>query len=476
MTVRRAVPAFLVAVALWMPTLAQDSGSTVTIHVVQRGENLFRISLQYGTTVDELARLNGILDPASIEVGQRLLVPSNSVSTATIPQTHMVQPGETLRSIAELYGITVDELAASNEIADVNTIFVGEILTIGSAVQTIPAFAPLPTNESPPPNLIYVVQPGETLFRIATQHGLTVNELVQANSISDPTLIFAGQQLIIPGVEPPTLALDLPAPIQSLQVNPLILAEGNTGRFRMTTAAPVSVSASFLGHPLTVVSERENTLHTMLVGVPVFTGAGIYSLTLSVSDATGQTSSVDANVQIVSGGYGSESITLLEDRAGLLDPAVEHAEQDLVQNIMSAFTPTRYFDGPLGLPAAATVISPFGTRRSYNGGGFDRFHSGTDFAGAPGTPVLAAGPGLVVLADSLNIRGNATIIDHGWGVFTGYWHQAEQFVRVGDVVAAGQAIGTIGASGRVSGAHLHWELWVSGVPVDPMQWVRQSFT
>jgi murein DD-endopeptidase MepM/ murein hydrolase activator NlpD len=324
--------------------------------------------------------------------------------------------------------------------------------------------------------VIYVVQPGETLFRIATQHGLTVNDLAQANSISDPTLIYAGQQLVIPGVEVPPLALDLPAPILSLQVNPLILAEGITGHFQMTTAGPVSVSASFLGQPLNVVSEQDSTLHTMLVGVPVFTAAGIYPLTLYVSDASGQTVSVDANVQIVSGGYGSESITLLQDRGGLLDPAVEQTEQNLVQSVTSVFTPTRYFNGPLGLPAAATVISPFGTRRSYNGGSFDRFHSGTDFAGAPGTPVLAAASGVIVLADALNIRGNATIIDHGWGIFTGYWHQAEQFVRVGDVVTTGQAIGTIGATGRVSGAHLHWEVWVSGVPVDPMQWVRQSFT
>jgi len=476
MTVRRVVYAILVAVAVWIPTRAQNSGSTLTIHVVQQGENLFRISLQYGTTVDEIARLNRILDPASIEVGQRLLVPSNLAAAASIAQTHVVQPGETLRSIAELYGITVDVLAASNNIVDVNAIYVGEILTIGSPVLPASEVAPLPPNESPPSSLIYIVQPGETLFRIATQHGLTVNELAQANSLSDPTLIYAGQQLVIPVVEVPPLALDLPAPILTLQVNPLILAEGNTGRLRMTTSVPVSVGASFLGRSLTVISEQDNTLHTMLVGIPVFTGAGIYPLSLVVSDASGNTASVNANVQIVSGGFGSESITLLEDRAGLLDPAVERAEQSLVQSLMSVFTPTRYFDGPLGLPAAATVISPFGTRRSYNGGGFDRFHSGTDFAGAPGTPVLAAAPGVVVLADSLNVRGNATIIDHGWGVFTGYWHQAEQFVRVGDVVTAEQAIGTIGATGRVSGAHLHWELWVSGVPVDPLQWVRQSFT
>ena len=76
----------------------------------------------------------------------------------------------------------------------------------------------------------------------------------------------------------------------------------------------------------------------------------------------------------------------------------------------------------------------------------------------------------------LDVRGNATIIDHGWGIFTGYWHQTEQYVKVGDFVSTGQVIGTIGSTGRVTGPHLHWELWVNGVPVDPMQWVRQSFS
>jgi murein DD-endopeptidase MepM/ murein hydrolase activator NlpD len=80
-----------------------------------------------------------------------------------------------------------------------------------------------------------------------------------------------------------------------------------------------------------------------------------------------------------------------------------------------------------------------------------------------------------VFAGSLNVRGKATIIDHGWGVYTGYWHQTEQLVSVGDTVTVGQVIGTIGATGRVTGPHLHWEVWVNGVPVNPMQWVKQSF-
>jgi murein DD-endopeptidase MepM/ murein hydrolase activator NlpD len=308
------------------------------------------------------------------------------------------------------------------------------------------------------------------------QYGVSVNDVAQANSLSDPTLIYSGQQLMIPGVEPPQLALDLPAPITSLEVNPLILVEGKSGRFRMATSVPASVNATFLGRSLMVLSEQNGTVHTMLVGIPVFTEAGIYPLSLAIMDGTNPPIEFSANVQILAGGFGSEAITLLADRTDLLDPVVEQDEYNLIQGVMGTFTPTRYFDGPMGLPAAATVISPFGTLRSFNGGGFDRFHSGTDFAGAPGTPVLAAAPGIVVLAASLNVRGNATIIDHGWGVFTGYWHQTEQIVSVGDHVTTGQPIGTIGATGRVSGAHLHWELWLNGVPVDPMQWVLQTFT
>ncbi|MGV2437612.1 MAG UNVERIFIED_CONTAM: M23 family metallopeptidase [Anaerolineae bacterium] len=72
--------------------------------------------------------------------------------------------------------------------------------------------------------------------------------------------------------------------------------------------------------------------------------------------------------------------------------------------------------------------------------------------------------------------GKATLIDHGWGVYTGYWHQNEIYVQLGERVQVGQVIGTIGSTGRVTGAHLHWEIWVNGVPTDPMQWVQESFS
>ena len=150
-------------------------------------------------------------------------------------------------------------------------------------------------------------------------------------------------------------------------------------------------------------------------------------------------------------------------------------ETQRVTQIVSQITPTRYFSGQMGLPCPAPVTSQFGTRRSYNGGPFTNIHGGTDFAAMPGAAIYAPAAGRVVFAGTLNVRGNATIIDHGWGIFTGYWHQQSIGVRVGDLVQQGQVIGTVGKTGRVTGPHLHWEVFVNGVEVDPLQWTRQVF-
>lgn len=482
--IRRFLVMFFAVVILCLPAVAhaQQADPGVIIHVVQRGETLFRIALNYGITVQEIASLNAIVDPSNIQVGQRLLVPGAMGLSSPIAQTHVVQPGETLRSIAELYGLNMDDLVLLNSVVNPDSIYVGQVLNLTAVITEIPT-VPVPTASVVEQSvstvasaLIHTVQPAETLFRIATSYGLTVNDLATTNSISDPTLIYTGQQLIIPGIEAPQLALDLPPTVTSLDISPLIFVEGQTGRIRLTTSIPMTISGLFLDRGVADAAEQGSTVHTILVGVPIFAAAGIYPLSLTMTDGTGQSTSIPLNIQIVDGNYGSEYINLLADRANLLDPNVENAEQNFVQSIMGNFTPTRYWNGPMGLPAAASIVSPFGRKRSFDGGPFDHFHSGTDFGGAPGTPILSAAPGTVVFVGPLDVRGNATIIDHGWGVFTGYWHQTEQYVRVGDLVTIGQVIGTIGSTGRVTGPHLHWELWVNGVPVDPMQWVRQSFS
>ncbi|MCS7070912.1 MAG: LysM peptidoglycan-binding domain-containing M23 family metallopeptidase, partial [Anaerolinea sp.] len=324
-------------------------------------------------------------------------------------------------------------------------------------------------------SLVHVVLPGETLFRIGQSYGVAVSEIIRANDIPDPSLIYPGQQLVIPGVQAPQLASPLPLPFVSAQLLPVVFVEGRTGMFRVITAEPAAVSGSFLDRSLIFVSESDGTQHTAFVGIPLGTAAGIYPAQIVAAGSSGMSGSLQANIQIAAGGYGVEQFTLLDDRSYLLDPAIDEAELNLLRTVTTPVTSQRRFNGAFGLPAAATITSPFGSLRSYDSGAVVRAHLGTDFAGVPGTPILAAAPGMVVLADTLNVRGVATIIDHGWGVYTGYYHQTERYVSIGAVVNEGQVIGTIGSSGRVSGPHLHWELWVAGTPVDPMQWVLTDF-
>ncbi len=476
--------------------LGQDT-TNLTIHVVQRGENLFRIALQYNLTTDEVAFANGITDVSNIVVGQRLVIP---IETAPIieRQVHIVTAGETIRSIAELYGKTVDEIAQLNSLANTDIIFVGQELVIVPGDET-PTPPPTPTvststdtdetsdsNVTPTPTtqefvvsddpsaaIIHTVQSGETLFRIGLQYNLTVTDLAQANNLLDPTQIFAGQQLIIPGIEPPPLALDLPDIVTEFRINPLIFVEGRTGRIEIQTNTPATISGQFLDQELTVISQNDGTLHNMLVGVPVFTEPGIYEVTLTIIDSTGTPIPITANIQIIAGGYGRQTLNIENEL--LLSEAVENEEISLIVRNTTRFNPVRSWGNSLSLPAAATMNGVFGTIRSYNGSPFNRFHRGVDFAGTPGTPVLAASDGTVVVADALQIRGNTVIIDHGWGIYTLYAHQNETFVIPGDTVVSGQPLGTIGSTGRITGPHLHWEVWVNGISVDPLQWVQEIF-
>ena len=120
------------------------------------------------------------------------------------------------------------------------------------------------------------------------------------------------------------------------------------------------------------------------------------------------------------------------------------------------------------------ITSNFGTRRSYNGNLTTGFHGGTDFGGDVGTPIYAPAAGTVVLAERLTVRGNAVLIDHGLGLFSGYWHQSQLAVVAGQEVKPGDLIGFIGDTGLVTGPHLHWELRLNGIAVEPLQWVQQT--
>lgn len=125
---------------------------------------------------------------------------------------------------------------------------------------------------------------------------------------------------------------------------------------------------------------------------------------------------------------------------------------------------------PFANPRDSRVTSRFGTGRMFNGRVASR-HLGVDFAGAPGTPVHAANRGVVALVDTFFLAGRVVYLDHGGGIVTGYFHLSESHVREGEIVERGQRIGSVGATGRVTGPHLHWNARYGAVTVNPLDLV-----
>ncbi len=174
--------------------LASDS----VIHVVQAGENLFRISLRYGTTVQALMRANN-LTGTTIYVGQRLVIPGSVVPPAGPSFTYVVKRGDTLYSIAWRFGTTVAAIARLNGLVNPNHIYVGQCLQIPG------------TQPSPPSvncGVWYTVQRGDTVSALALRYGTTVWAIVSANNLANANRIYLGQRLFIPCqntvVPPPT--------------------------------------------------------------------------------------------------------------------------------------------------------------------------------------------------------------------------------------------------------------------------------
>jgi LysM repeat protein len=181
------------------------------VHVVQPGENLYRIALRYGVTVNAIAQANGLTNTRRIYVGQRLVIPTSgspSSPPASSGGVHVVQRGENLYRIALRYGTTVQALATANGIVNTGRIYTGQRLVI-------PGHSGTPPSTPPASGQTYVVRRGDTLSAIALRYGVSVWSIAQLNVISNPSLIYVGQVLRIPdggSPSPPSPSPPSPAP------------------------------------------------------------------------------------------------------------------------------------------------------------------------------------------------------------------------------------------------------------------------
>jgi murein DD-endopeptidase MepM/ murein hydrolase activator NlpD len=411
---------------------AVPSGSTT--HVVQAGDTLYSIALQFNTTILAIQQANNLADPNALSIGQRLIVPGVPLAQLTGTPASPVTPGPDQTPLPN----TTPTLIAAALPPDVET---------------------------------YIVQSGDTLAAIAAQFGVTVAELQRINDISNPNLLSVGQRLIIPN------SSSNPGLPDGISISPQVVRQGNTVVIRVTTPGTSQVLGKFDSQDL-----RFNPLGdawVALVGISRCSNyIGDYPVSLTVHDTLGNPTRHDFNLRVNAGTFPTLDLTLTAEMSALLDPAIMNAENARVTQTVAPYTPgqawTGSFRSPLDL-ANPRVSSQFGERRSYNGGQPGLCgHEGQDYGVPADTPVYAPADGTVVMATPLKVRGSVVFIDHGRGVYSGFYHLNELGTTQGQRVKAGDLIGKVGTTGFSTGAHLHWSLWVNGIYVDPIQWTQET--
>lgn len=211
-----------------------------------------------------------------------------------------------------------------------------------------------------------------------------------------------------------------------------------------------------------------------LIGLDAFTEPGRYELLL---EGAGEQPwrPFTQQVLVQSGGYGIQYIDIPEELAPLLAPEIRAGEDAFLEGLYTQFTDTAYWDGSFTIPITGTIVSaPYGDSRSYNQGPEEIFHTGIDFVGPIGTPIYAPAAGKVVYSDTLQLRGNTLILDHGLGLMSGYYHLSAIHVEIGDIVEVGQHIADGGSTGLSSGPHLHWDVRIMNSAVDGLQWIEED--
>lgn len=378
-----------------------------------------------------------------------LLAPVQHTQVAAQETVYIAQAGDTWAGMAMRYSTSIAELKALNP--HMNTMrepAIGRMVSLPEGVSE--RFGRLTRSSS-------------SLAVVSAEYHVPVWSLAIANNVDSPYRPNFYRALYIPG---DGRVRDLPAGIESLELSAVPAMPGMALGLRGTTRMEdVRISAALDGLPISF--ETVDGRFIGVVGTGAFYRGGEPEMVVQIADTP---------VWIQPWAFGQreweyQELTLTGE-AAQIDQQARDEERTRLQEIWTIVSPNVLWDEPFQTPVKSylEVSAHYGARRSYNGGPYLTYHEGVDLSAYGGTPVLAAAAGTVALAEPLYVRGGTVIIDHGLGVYTGYYHMSAIHAIPGQQVRPGDLLGEVGTTGLSTGNHLHWDLLINGVWVDAAAW------
>jgi hypothetical protein len=266
------------------------------------------------------------------------------------------------------------------------------------------------------------------------------------------------------------------AQVQSAAVTlqPAVVEAGSPVLIHVQAGRDEKIDGEWMGRKIEFFPGRSGQGWFALAGVDVEGAVGPSTLSIHVQTGNG-TRDLSRDVEIHAAHYRTEDLSV---EPSFVEPGPEQlerikAEGELKTKVFANSAGKPLWTASFRAPVTATPTDSFGTRRIFNGK-LASIHKGMDFRASTGTPLRAANSGVVVLARPLYYEGNCVAIDHGLGLFTLYLHLSRISVREGQRVATGERLGLSGATGRVTGPHLHWAVRWQGAYLDPAKLLRMK--
>ena len=257
---------------------------------------------------------------------------------------------------------------------------------------------------------------------------------------------------------------------------PRLVRQGDVCLLRASGPADLkSIHGEFQGNKFPMAAGARDGISEGLLGIDLNTRPAAYKIKIVATYEGGKVLSKSFLLKVRKVDFKTQRLSLPSSMVDLDLKTMERVDEEVrrLKALFQSFRDEKLWRGAFIRPVEGEISTGFGLRRIINGQTRNP-HTGVDLKAEEGTPVMACNRGIVVLVDQLFFSGISVVLDHGWGLYSMYFHLSRAQVKEGDRVLKGAVIGRVGSTGRSSGPHLHWGIVINEARVDPFSLLKST--